>query len=104
MGELADLAEFSFHIVPVEQICVDGSHSRGNGATRRDNPYTRVSGMEIQCSAAARPLTPWTPAIKTTFLIDICLFSRVNARSTVLPRTTSDALQTTPGIGIAIRD
>jgi hypothetical protein len=25
-------------------------------------------------------------------------------RSTVLPRTTSNALQTTPGIGIAIRD
>ena len=43
-------------------------------------------------------------AIKTTFLIDICLFSRVNVRSTVLPRTTSHALQTTPGIGIAIRD
>jgi hypothetical protein len=43
----------------------------GNGAARRDKPYTCAPGREVQSSAAARPLTPWTPAIKTTFFMDI---------------------------------
>lgn len=35
----------------------------------------RQPGKAAQCSAAARPLTPWTPAIKTTFLTDIFFLS-----------------------------
>jgi hypothetical protein len=74
MGDPADLSELSLQIVPVEQVRADNLHAQRQrrGAARQSvDPRAREGGPMLGGGA---PLTPWAPAIKTTFFMDTSLF------------------------------